>query len=218
MSLQYSLNLLRDKIKIFQDSAKDRIFNLGKFRVAVIKPKNQEEETTLTMGFYFLRNTIKEILKSNMKLKDFNNLHKTIKRVFQKFIDTYELINFDKGEDLFKKLNENDSISPFKLLFCDVFHEKIKKNVFKDRCNELKESVSNFNSFKEKFKDLYSKIRNFETLREKFEEYQKILNSGNLKMINEKNLEDFRLFRSFFPLNVNSEYLIDIKNRTIIKI
>jgi len=218
MSLQYSLDLLRDKIKNFQDFAKERIFNLGKFRVTIINLDNQAEETKLTLGLYYLRNTIKEILKSKIKLKDFNKLQQSIKRIFQKFIDTNELINFDKGEDLFKKLNENDSISPFKLLFCDVFHEKIKRDAFKEKCNELKESVSNFNSFKEKFKEIYSKIRNFEALREKIEEYQKLLNSGNLKMINEENLEDFRLFRSFFPLNVNSEYLIDIKNRTIIKI
>lgn len=218
MSLQYSLDLLQDKIKNFQDFAKERIFNLGKFRVTIINPDNQAEETTLSMGFYYLRNTIKEILKSKIKLKDFNKLQQSIKRIFQKFIDTNELINFDKGDDLFKKFNENDSISPFKLLFCDVFHEKIKKDVFKDKCNELKESVNNFNSFKEKYKELYSKLQNFETLREKIEEYQSLLNRGNLKMINEENLEDFRLFRSFFPLNVNSEYLIDIKNRTIIKL
>lgn len=218
MSLQYSLDLLQDKIKNFQDFAKGRIFNLGKFRVTIINLDNQAEETKLTLGLYYLRNTIKEILKSKIKLKDFNKLQQSIKRIFQKFIDTNELINFDKGEDLFKKLNENDSISPFKLLFCDFFHEKIKRDVFKDKCNELKESVSNFNSFKEKFKEIYSKIRNFEALREKIEEYQKLLNAGNLKKINEENLEDFRLFRSFFPLNVNSEYLIDIKNRTIIKI
>ncbi len=218
MSLQYFLNLLRDIIKKFQDIAKDHIFNLGKFRVTIINLDNQVEETTISMGLYYLRNTIKEMLKSKIKLKDFNKLQQSIKKIFQKFIDTNELINFNKGEDLFKKLNENDSISPFKLLFCDFFHEKIKIDVFKDKCNELKESISNFNSFKEKFKELYSKIRYFETLREKFEEYQKILNAGDLKMINEENLEDFRLFRSFFPLNVNSEYLIDIKNRTIIKI
>lgn len=218
MSLQYSLNLLQDIIKKFQDTAKDRIFNLGKFRVTVIKPKSQAEETTLSLGFYFLRSTIKEMLQSNIKLKDFNNLQQTIKRFFQKFIDTNELINFDKGEDLFKKLNENDSISPFKLLFCDVFQEKIKRDAFSAKCNELKECVNNFNSFKEKFKEINLKIQYFEALREKLEEYQKILNSGNLKKINEKNLEDFRLFRSFYPLNVNSEYLIDIKNRNIIKI
>ncbi|MFX1444455.1 MAG: hypothetical protein ACFFHV_13655, partial [Promethearchaeota archaeon] len=125
---------------------------------------------------------------------------------------------FDKGEDLFKKLNENDSISPFKLLFCDIFHERIKRDVFKNKCNELKKSVSNFNNFKENFKELNSKILNFQVLREKIEKYQKLLKSGNLKMINEENLEDFRLFRSFFPLNVNSEYLINIKNRAIIKL
>ena len=135
------------------------------------------------------------------------------------FINLQDKIGFSPGiQDFFKKLNENSSISPFKLLFCDVFHEKIKRDVFKEKCNELKESVSNFTSFKEKYKELYSKIRNFETLREKIEEYQSLLNSGNLKMINEEKLEDFRLFRSFFPLSVNSEYLIDIKNRTIIKI
>lgn len=218
MSLQYSLNSLRDKIKKFQDIAKERIFNLGKFRLSIINPDNQAEETTLSMGFYYLRNTIEEILKTKIKLKDFNILQQSIKRIFQKFIDTHELINFDKGEDLFKKLNENDSISPFRLLFCDVFHEKIKRDVFKEKCNELKESVRDFNNFKEKFKELYSKIRNFEALREKIEEYQNILNSGNLKMINEENLVDFRLFRSFFPLTVNCEYVIDIKTRSIIKI
>lgn len=218
MSIVVLLNLLKENIKKFQDIAKERIFNLGKFRITVVKPKNQEEETTLTMGFYFLRNTIKEILQSNIKLKEFNNLQKTIKRFFQKFIDTKELINFDKGEDIFKKLNENDSISLFKILFCDIFHENIKGDMLKSKYNELKENLSNFNRFKENFKEFYSKIRKFEALKESFEEYQKTLNSGNLKIINNVNLGDFRVFRSFFPLNVNSEYLIDIKNRTIIKL
>ncbi|MFX1338466.1 MAG: hypothetical protein ACFFDK_07640 [Promethearchaeota archaeon] len=218
MSLEYSLNLLQDKIKNFQDLAKERIFNLGKIRVTLINPDNKTEETTISMGFYYLRNTIKEMLNSKIRLKDFNKLQQSIKRIFQKFIDINELINFDKGEDLFKKLNENDSISPFKLLFCDIFHERIKRDVFKNKCNELKKSVNNFNNFKENFKELNSKILNFQVLREKIEKYQKLLKSGNLKMINEENLEDFRLFRSFFPLNVNSEYLINIKNRAIIKL
>ncbi|MFX1256716.1 MAG: hypothetical protein ACFFAN_02570 [Promethearchaeota archaeon] len=218
MSLQDSLNLLNQKVKEFQSIVKKRVFNLGKFKIIVIKPNNKEELMTLSMGLYFLRNTIKEMLKSNIKLKDFDKLQKTIIRFFQKFIDTKKLINFDKKEDLFKELNENDSISPLKLLFCDVFHEKINKDVFKVKCNELKKSVSNFDSFKEKFIEIYSKIQYLKTLREKFEEYQKIINSGNLKKMNEENLEDFRLFRSFFPLNVNSKYLIDIKNRNIIKI
>lgn len=218
MSVKDSLNLLQKNIINFQNIVKESIFNLGKFKVSVIKPNNETELMPLSMGLYFIRNTIKEILNSDIKLKDFNKLQKTIKIFFQKFIDTDELIKFDKGEDLFKKLNENDSISPFKLLFHDVFQERIKKDAFKAKCNELKESISNFNSFKEKFKELNSKIQYFEALRKKLEEYQKILNSGNLKKINEENLEDFRLFRSFYPLNVNSKYLIDIKNRNIIKI
>ncbi|MFX1443558.1 MAG: hypothetical protein ACFFHV_09110, partial [Promethearchaeota archaeon] len=151
MSLEYSLNLLQDKIKNFQDLAKERIFNLGKIRVTLINPDNKTEETTISMGFYYLRNTIKEMLNSKIRLKDFNKLQQSIKRIFQKFIDINELINFDKGEDLFKKLNENDSISPFKLLFCDIFHERIKRDVFKNKCNELKKSVNNFNNFKENF-------------------------------------------------------------------
>jgi len=218
MSLKDSLNKLQKNIINFQNIAKERIYNLGKFKVTVIKPDNEKEIMPLSMGIYFLRNAIKEILNSDIKLKDFNKLQQTIKIFFQKFIDTDELIKFDKGEDLFKKLNENDSISPFKLLFCDAFQEKIKRDAFSAKCNELKESVSNFNSFKEKFRELNSKIQYFEALRQKLEGYQKILNSGNLKKINEENLEDFRLFRSFYPLNVNSDYLIDIKNRNIIKI
>ena len=218
MSVEYSLNILQDKIKEFQEIAKERIFNLGKIRTTIINPDNQVEETKLTLGFYYLRNTIKEILESKIKLKDFNRLNQSIKRIFQRFIDSKELIDFNKGDDVFKKLNENDSISPFKLLFCDVFHEKIKKDVFKAKCDELKESITNFNNFKEMFKDLYSKIRYFEIIREKFEEFQKILESGNLKSINEEKLVDFRLFRSFFPLDDYSEYLIDIKTKTITKI
>jgi len=220
MSLQDSLNVLQDKVKNFQNVVKARISTLGKFKVSVFKSSNQSEEMSLTMGFYFLRNMIKEMQSKskNIKLKDFNPLQKTIKRFFQKFIETKELINFDKGEDLFQKLNENNSISPFKPLFCDDFQEKIKDDVFKDKCNELRESITNFNSFKEKFREVCSKNLYYETLREKLEKHQKILDSGNLKLINEESLEDFRLFRSFYPLKVNSEYLIDIKNKTIIKL
>ncbi len=218
MSLEYSLNVLQDKIKNFQDLAKERIFNLGKIRVTLINPDNQVEETKLTLGFYYLRNTIKEILESKIKLKDFNRLNQSIKRIFQRFIDTDELINFNKQHDLFKQLNENDSISPFKLLFCDIFHEKIKRDVFKDKCDKLKESLTNFHHFKEKFKELYSKIQRFEIIRDKFEQYQKIIESGNLKVLNEEKLEDIRLFRSFFPLEAYSNILIDIKNKTITKI
>jgi hypothetical protein len=218
MSLQDSLNTLHQTIKDFQELVKSRIFNLGKFKITVINPNNKPEKTTLTLGLYFLRNTINEILNSKIKLKDFNILQKTIKRVFQKFIDTSELINFDKEEDLFKKLNQNNSISPLKLLFCDIFKEKLKMDGFNDNCNELKESLSNFNSFKEKFRECHVKLQYFESLKEKFENFQNILKSNNLKKINKENLEDFRLFRSFFPLYINSEYLIDIKNKNIIKI
>jgi len=218
MSLQESLNILQDQIKEFQKVVKKRIFNLGKVKISVIQGKNEEGPMPVSLGLYFLSTSIKELLSSNIKLKDFNKLHKNIKRLFQKFIDTNELSNYDKGENLFQKLNENNCISPFKPLFCDIFHENINRDVFKDKCNELKENISNFNSFKEKFKDLYSKIQYFENLSGKLEHYQNILNSGNLKKINEENLEEFRLFRSFYPLNVFSEYLIDIKNGNIIKI
>ena len=218
MSLQYSLNVLQEKIKSFQDFAKEHIFNLGKIRVTIINPDNQAEETTLSMGLYYLRNTIKEILESKIKLKEFNRLHQSIKRIFQKFIDSKELINFNKTDDLFKKLNENDTISPFKLFFCDIFHEKIKQDEFKNKCNELKESITNFNYFKEIYQELYSKIQNFEILRDRFEQYQKIIESGNLKILNEEKLEDIRLFRSFFPLEAYPNILIDIKNKTITKI
>ncbi len=218
MSSRDSLNLLQQKIKNFQYIAKNQIPNLSKFNITVIKPNNETLAMKLSMVIFFLRNTINEILKTKIKLKDFNKLNKVIKRFFQKFIDTNELINFDKGEELFKKLNENNSISPFKILFCDVFREKINRDVFEVNCNELKESISNFNNFKEKFKEFQPKILYFETLGEKFEKYQKILNSGNLKKINEENLEEFRLFRSFFPLSLNNEYLIDIRNSNIIKL
>ncbi len=218
MSLHESLSLLQQKIKNFQEIVKSHTSNLGRFKVTVIKPDSEEGEMTLSLGLFFLRNTIKEMLNSNIKLKDFNKLQKTIKRFFQIFVDTNELTNFDKGEDLFKNLNENNSISPFKLLFCDVFHKNINRDTFKNECNELKECLGNFNSFKEKYKEIYTKIQSFETLREKLEEYQRILQSGDFNKIAEENLEVFRLFRSFFPLNVNSEYLIDIKNKNIIKI
>jgi len=217
MSLEDSLKSLQQKIKNFQDVAKNRILNLSKFKITVIKPNNETQTMILTMALYFIRNSIKEMQKSKIKLKDFNKLQKVIKRFFQTFIDTSELINFDKGENLFMKLNENTSISLFKLLFCDVFKERINKDVFENSCDELKESTIDFNNFKEKYKEINSKILYIENLKEKFEMYQKTLNSGNLKKINEENLEDFRIFRSFFPSDLNSEYLIDIKNRNIIK-
>ncbi|KON26973.1 hypothetical protein AC481_06065 [miscellaneous Crenarchaeota group archaeon SMTZ-80] len=218
MQLQDSLKVLQQEIRNFQDNAKNKILNLSKYNIAVIKPNNETQVMILSMVLYHLRNTIKELLKSKIKLKDFNKLQKTIKRFFQKFIDTTELINFDKDTDLFKKLNENNSISAFRILFSDIFKEKINKNVFEAKCNELKESIFNFSNFKEKYKEFHSKIQSFENLKENVENFQKILNSGNLEKINEENLEDFRIFRSFFPLNINSEYLIDIKNRTIIKL
>ena len=218
MSLQDSLKALQQKIKNFQDIAKNRIYNLSKFKITVIKPNNEKLAMTLSMVLHFLRNNINEILKSKIKLKDFNILQIIIKRFFQIFVDTPELISFDKGADLFQKLNENDTISLFKLLFCDIFKERINKHVFENSCDELKESTINFNNFKEKYKEINSKILYIENLREKFETYQKTLNSGNLRKINEENLEDFRIFRSFFPLDLNSEYLIDIKNGNIIKI
>ena len=213
-----SLQELQQKIKNFQDIAKNRILSLGKFKISVIKPNNETQAMTLSMVLYFLSNSIKEIQKSKIKLKEFNNIQKSIKRFFQKFIDTSELINFDKGANLFNKLNENDTISLFKLLFCDVFKDRINKDVFENSCDELKESTIDFNNFKEKYREINSKILYIENLKEKFEMYQKALNSGNLKKINEENLEDIRIFRSFFPLDLNSDWLIDIKNRNIIKI
>lgn len=218
MSLQKSLNKLHEQIKEFQKIVKERIFNLGKVKVSIIQDKNEEGPMPVSLGLYFLSNSTKELLSSNIKLKDFNRLHKNIKRLFQKFIDTNELGNYDKGEDLFKKLNENDCISPFKPLFCEVFHENINGEAFKNKCDELKENISNFNRFKEEFKSLYSKIQYIEKLNGKLEHYQTILESGNLKKLNEENLEEYRLFRSFHPLNVYSDYLIDIKNGTVIKI
>jgi len=213
-----SLQELQQKIKNFQDIAKNRILSLGKFKISVIKPNNETQAMTLSMVLYFLSNSIKEIQKSKIKLKEFNNIQKSIKRFFQKFIDTSELINFDKGANLFNKLNENDTISLFKLLFCDVFKDRINKDVFENSCDELKESTIDFNNFKENYREINSKILYIENLKEKFELYQKTLNSGNLKKINEEKLQDFRIFRSFFPLDLNSEYLIDIKNGNIIKI
>jgi len=218
MSLQETLNVLHEKIKEFQKIAKERIFNLGKVKVSVIQDKNEEGPMPVSLGLYYISNSTKELLSSNIKLKEFNRLHKNIKRLFQKFVDTNELGNYDKGEDLFKKLNENDCISPFKPLFCETFHENINGEAFKNKCNELKENISNFNRFKEEFRELYSKIQYFEKLNGKLEHYQTILESGNLKKLNEENLEEYRLFRSFYPLNVYSDYLIDIKNGNVIKI
>jgi len=218
MSLQESLNILHEQIKGFQKIVKERIFNLGKVKVSVIQDKNEEGPMPVSLGLYYISNSTKELLSSNIKLKEFNRLHKNIKRLFQKFIDTNELGDYDKGEDLFKKLNENDCISPFKPLFCDTFHENINGEVFKNKCDELKENISNFNRFKEEFRELYSKIQYFEKLNGKLEHYQTILESGNLKKLNEENLEEYRLFRSFYPLNVYSDYLIDIKNGNVIKI
>lgn len=218
MSVQDSLEILQQRIKNFQEIVKGQILNLSKFKINVIKPNNEKQAMVLTMAIYFLRNSINDLIKPKLKLKDFNKLHLIIKNLFQKFIDTNELIKFDKGEDLFKTLNENNSISCFKILFSDLFRQKVNMDVFENACSELKESLSNFNNFKDKFREVHSKILYLESLSEKFNKYQEILNIGNLKKINEENLEDFRIFRSFFPLQTNSEYLIDINKEEILKI
>jgi len=217
MSEQASLNLLQQKIKEFQDIVKKKVFLLSKFDIQVINLNNKTEPIKLSLALYFLRNIINEIVKSKIKINDFEKLQRNIKRLFQKFIDTPEIIEFDKGENLFKKLNENNTISPFNLLFCDLFQEKINKDIFKANCSKLKESLVNFDIFKERFKEISSKIEYFKILRKKIEEYKKLLESRDLKKLNEVNLEDFRLFRSFFPLNNYSDYLIDIQNEKIFK-
>jgi len=217
MSEQAALNLLQQKIKEFQDIVKKKVFLLSKFDIQVINLNNKTEPIKLSLALYFLRNIINEIVKSKIKINDFEKLQRNIKRLFQKFIDTPEIIEFDKGENLFKKLNENNTISPFNLLFCDLFQEKINKDIFKANCSKLKESLVNFDIFKERFKEISSKIEYFKILRKKIEEYKKLLESRDLKKLNEVNLEDFRLFRSFFPLNNYSDYLIDIQNEKIFK-
>ncbi len=218
MSLQESLNILHEQIKVFQKNVKERIFNLGKVKISLFQEKNEESLMPVSLALYSISNSTKELVSSNIKLKDFNRLHKNIKRLFQKFVDTNELGNFDKGEDLFKKLNENNCISPFKPLFCDVFREIINRDVFKNKCDELKQNISNFNNFKENYKGFYSKIQYIENLYGKLEHFQSILSSGNLKKLNEEKLVEYRLFRSFYPLSNYSEYLIDIKKGNIIKI
>ena len=45
-----------------------------------------------------------------------------------------------------------------------------------------------------------------------------MLKSGSLQKLNEEDLEEYRLFRSFYPLDLYSDYLIDIKNGNVIKI
>ena len=125
MSEQAALNLLQQKIKEFQDIVKKKVFLLSKFDIQVINLNNKTEPIKLSLALYFLRNIINEIVKSKIKINDFEKLQRNIKRLFQKFIDTPEIIEFDKGENLFKKLNENNTISPFILLFCDLFQEKI---------------------------------------------------------------------------------------------
>ncbi|MFX0072730.1 MAG: hypothetical protein ACFFAO_16725, partial [Candidatus Hermodarchaeota archaeon] len=218
MSLQDSLNELHQRIKDFQGVAKSKIFNLGKIRMTVFNLNDEPESMTLTLVLFYLRNTINEILKSKIKLKDFSIFQKSIKRLFQKFIDTNDLISIDKEEGIFKKLNSNDSISPFKLFFCDLLKEKVKNLAFNDKCYEIKDSLSNFDRFKEIYQEFRSIIQYLETLTEKFEKFQNILKRGNFKKIDKEELENFRLFRSFYPLNYNSEYLIDIRNKTLVKL
>ena len=219
MSVQDSLNLLQQKIKDFHDIAKKKVFLLSKFDIQVINLKNNKTEPMkLSLTLYFLRNTINEILKSKIKLNDFEKLQRVFKRLFQKFIDTPELIEFDKRENAFKKLNENNTISLFNFLFCDFFQEKINKEIFKENCNKLKEVLNNFDNFRDKFKEYDNKIEYFKTLTKKIEAYKKLLEKGDIKKLNEANLEDFRLFRSFFPLNNYNNYLIDINNKKIFKI
>ncbi|HEY0089567.1 MAG TPA: hypothetical protein VGB37_12030 [Candidatus Lokiarchaeia archaeon] len=217
MSSQDSLNLLQQKIIEFQDIVKKQVFLLSKFDIQVINLNNKTEPIKLSLALYFLRNIINGILKSKIRINDFEKLQRNIKRLFQKFIDAPELIEFDKGENLFKKLNENNTISCFNFLFCDDFQEKINKSIFKENCYQLKESLTNFDKFKERFNEISSKFEKLNILRKKVEEFQKLLDIGDLKKLNEKNLEDFRLFRSLLPLDDYSDYLIDIQNKKIFK-
>ncbi|TFG06142.1 MAG: hypothetical protein EU539_08445 [Promethearchaeota archaeon] len=158
------------------------------------------------------------MLRSKIKLKDFNTIQKNLNRVFQKFIDTKDLINYDKGTCFFTKINENSLISPFKILFNEPFRSKLNLDRFNDKCDELKESLDDFKRFEDIYGKLHHKLHYLEMLREKFINYQKILHSGNLKKINEENIEDFRLFRSLIPLKDYHEYVIDIINRNVIKL
>ncbi len=218
MSIQNFLNQLHQKIKIFHDIVKKEVFYLSECNLSVIKSKNESDVMPLSMAIFFLRNIVKEMSRSSIKIKDFNRLEANIKNLFQKFIDTPELINFDKGEDLFIKLNEQSSLSIFQPLFNNFFQENINKEVMKHNCLTLKESLINFENFKEKYREFNLKCQNFENLREKFERLQNLLNVGDLKTLNEQNIEDFRLFRSFLPFSANSEYVIDIEQKKIVKL
>jgi len=218
MNIQNSLNQLHQKIKDFHDIVKKEVFFLSECNLSVIKSKNESDVMPLSMAIFFLRNSIREMSRSSTKLKDFNRLEENIKRLFQKFIDTPELINFKRGEDLFVKLNEYSSLSIFQPLYNDFFQEKINKEVIEEKCIELKESLINFEDFKERYKELNLIFQNFENLLKKFARLQNLLNDGDLKTLNENTIEDFRLFRSFSPLSVNFEYVIDIEHQEIVKL
>jgi hypothetical protein len=218
MNIHNSLNQLHQKIKDFHDIVKKEVFFLSECNLSVIKSKNESDVMPLTMAIFFLRNSIREMSRSNIKLKDFNRLEENIKKLFQKFVDTPELINFKRGEDLFVKLNEYRELSIFEPLYNDFFQEKLNKKVIKDKCIEIKENLINFEAFKERYKQLNLNFQNFEKLLKKFYKFQNLLNDGDLKTVNENSIEFFRLFRSFSPLSVNSKYVIDIENQKIVKL
>jgi len=218
MNIKNSLNQLHQKIKDFHDIVKKEVFYLSECNLSVIKSKNESDLMPLSMAIFYLRSLVKEMSRSNIKLKDFNRLHANLKRLFQKFMDTPELINFEKEEDLFIKLNQYSSISIFQPLFNDLFQENINKEAIKHKCVNIKESLINFENFKEKYKDLNLHFQNIENLRKKFINMQNLLNDEDLKTLNEFNIEDFRLYRSFFPLSANSDYVIDIENQNIINL
>ena len=76
MSLQESLNILHEQIKVFKKIVKERIFNLGKVKISLFQDKNEEGLMPVSLGLYSISNSTKELLSSSIKLKDFNRLHK----------------------------------------------------------------------------------------------------------------------------------------------
>lgn len=218
MKLRNSLNQVHQKIKEFHDIVKKEVFYLSKCNLSVIKSKNDSDLMPLSMALFYLRNLTREMSESNVKFKEYTTLQANLKRLFQEFVDTPELINFDKGSDLFVTLNEDESISVFQPLFHKLFKEVINQETLKKKCLELKENLINLSSFEEKFKEIHCSFKDLEKLRVKLETFQNLIKKEDLKTLNTSQIKDFRVFKALKPSTPFPEYVIDIETQKIVKL
>jgi hypothetical protein len=218
MNLKHLINELHQKIKEFHDIVKKEVFYLSKCKLSVIKSNGDLDIMPLSMAIFFLRNSLRQMGKSKVNLSEFNKLVANLKNLFQTFIDTPELIEFDKGEDLFTTLNKEKSLSIFKSIYNSFLKERLNEKRLNNKCDELKESLIDFDTFKEKFRELNIKFRDLNHLKVKCEKHKKLLKKGDLEKLNGDELIDFRIFRSFSPLDSYSEYVIDIEKEKVVKL